>query len=70
MAQDAVAKANLTCPECQAATAVDIPTDKCLAMYRCSGCGRLIMPKEGSCCVVCDYSKEHCPVSIKPRKES
>lgn len=54
----------VTCPQCGSTTSVDMPTDRCLAMFRCSGCGKLIKPKEGSCCVVCDYSTQRCQVSI------
>ena len=57
--------AMLTCPHCQGHTAVEIPTDRCLAMHRCPSCGALITPKAGDCCVVCSYSEARCPVSVR-----
>ena len=54
--------AELKCPECKCIIDIDIPENKCLPFFKCSGCGKTIKAKE-SCCVFCDYSDEKCPVS-------
>lgn len=57
--------ANLNCPKCQGVTSVEIPTDSCLAFYKCESCGEMInTPKDSNkCCVVCEYSDKTCPVA-------
>lgn len=54
----------ITCPLCSSETTVDMPSDRCLPFAKCSACGKLIKAKPGSCCVVCDYSEDKCPVSV------
>jgi hypothetical protein len=29
--------------------------------YRCEGCGTLLKPREGDCCVFCSYADRPCP---------
>ncbi len=60
-----MSKAKLTCPQCGHKQEMKIPKDKCLPFYECHGCGKIISAKRGSCCVICDYSGEKCPVSVK-----
>ena len=55
----------LTCPHCGALQSVAVPSDACLAFLRCGACGKMVVPKEDDCCVVCSYSAERCPVSVK-----
>ncbi len=51
----------LTCPECGFSREETIPTDSCLWYYQCRGCGALLRPKAGDCCVFCSYGTEKCP---------
>ena len=60
-----MAKAELTCPHCEAKQQVEVPTDACLAFHKCEQCGKVVTPKEGECCVVCSWSDTKCPVSAK-----
>jgi hypothetical protein len=38
-----------------------MPEAACLFFYECSGCGELLRPKPGDCCVFCSYSDRVCP---------
>lgn len=59
-------ESTIACPEC-AATATEImPTNACMFFYRCEGCGTVLKPLEGDCCVFCSYGTVPCP----PRQET
>lgn len=51
----------LTCPECGHAEAEQMPTDACQYFYDCKGCGAVLKPKQGDCCVFCSYGTVPCP---------
>ncbi len=51
----------LTCPHCQRAETETMPTDACQWFYECKGCGQLLKPKPGDCCVYCSYGSVPCP---------
>ncbi|MDA8249635.1 MAG: hypothetical protein M0Z28_10700 [Rhodospirillales bacterium] len=51
----------ITCPVCGAAKAETMPTDACQFFYNCTGCGVLLRPKLGDCCVFCSYGDVPCP---------
>ena len=51
----------LTCPACGHASIETMPTDQCVAFYECDGCGILLRPKDGDCCVFCSYGDRRCP---------
>lgn len=38
-----------------------MPTDACQFFYDCTGCGALLKPKRGDCCVFCSYGTVPCP---------
>ncbi len=38
-----------------------MPTDPCMFFYACQGCGTLLTPKPGDCCVFCSYGDRRCP---------
>lgn len=52
---------NLTCPHCGHGASETMPTDACQFFYECTGCGTLLRPKEGDCCVYCSYGDVPCP---------
>jgi hypothetical protein len=29
--------------------------------YRCTGCGEMLKPRDGDCCVFCSYADTPCP---------
>ncbi|UZR28267.1 GDCCVxC domain-containing (seleno)protein [Methylococcus mesophilus] len=51
----------LTCPRCGIAKLETMPTDACLYFYECTGCGTVLRPKPGDCCVFCSYGSVKCP---------
>lgn len=51
----------LTCPHCGFVETLPMPTDACQFFHSCSGCGVLLKPKLGDCCVFCSYGDIPCP---------
>jgi hypothetical protein len=51
----------LTCPACGAGFEEEMPQDACVHFYECRGCGVLLEPKEGHCCVFCSFGSVNCP---------
>ena len=59
----------LTCPECGHLAEVEMPTNACQYFYDCRGCGALLKPKAGDCCVFCSYADVPCPPIQEARAE-
>jgi len=51
----------LTCPQCGHRSVHTMPTDACLFFLDCPGCGGLLKPKPGDCCVFCSWGDVPCP---------
>ena len=51
----------LTCPHCGRQETESMPTDACQFFYDCKGCGAVLRPKSGNCCVFCSYGSVPCP---------
>ncbi|MGB5705981.1 MAG: GDCCVxC domain-containing (seleno)protein [Arenicellales bacterium] len=51
----------ITCPWCNHSEVEIMPTDACQWFYECKGCGELLKPKKGDCCVFCSYGSVPCP---------
>lgn len=51
----------ITCPECGHKTDEAMPTDACQYFYDCLGCGVVLKPLAGDCCVFCSYGSVPCP---------
>ena len=51
----------ITCPECGHSKRELMPTDACQFFYDCEGCGALLKPKKGDCCVYCSFGDTRCP---------
>ena len=51
----------LTCPDCGQQTTEQMPTDFCQYFYDCPGCGAVLRPLSGHCCVYCSYGAVPCP---------
>lgn len=51
----------LTCPSCGHVSAETMPTDACIYFHECAGCGAVLRPKSGDCCVFCSYGSMPCP---------
>jgi len=56
-----VLDAILTCPHCGHRARETMPEDSCLYFYDCAGCGVLLRPLDGDCCVFCSYADVPCP---------
>ena len=42
-----------------------MPTDACIYFYECKGCGTLLKPLAGDCCVFCSFGSVKClPVQL------
>lgn len=46
-----------------------MPTDACQWFYDCKGCGTVLRPKPGDCCVFCSYGDVPCPPIQDARAE-
>ena len=51
----------ITCPECGHQERERMPTNACQFFYDCKGCGEMLRPKAGDCCVYCSYGTVKCP---------
>ena len=51
----------ITCPKCGHVETETMPTDACQWFYDCKGCGEVLKPKSGDCCVYCSYGTVPCP---------
>lgn len=51
----------ITCPECGHTTIETMPVDACQFFYDCKGCGAVIRPQAGDCCVFCSFGTVPCP---------
>ena len=59
--ENAILQSVITCPECGHASEETMPTDACQWYYECKGCGDLLQPLKGDCCVFCSYGTVPCP---------
>ena len=51
----------ITCPNCGHSATETMPTNACQFFYDCTGCGTLLRPQKGHCCVYCSYGTVPCP---------
>ena len=51
----------LTCPHCGHVKTETMPSDACQWFYDCQGCGAILRPKPGDCCVFCSDGTLPCP---------
>jgi hypothetical protein len=51
----------ITCPGCGERRRERMPADACQFFYECSGCGAVLRPLPGDCCVFCSYGTVKCP---------
>lgn len=54
-------ESTITCPACGAQARETMPDDACRIVWECPGCGSIVRPKEGDCCVYCSYGSVPCP---------
>jgi hypothetical protein len=51
----------IVCPRCGFRATEVMPVDACQFFYDCAGCGVVLKPKPGDCCVFCSYGNRKCP---------
>jgi hypothetical protein len=51
----------ITCPQCGHEARERMPTNACQFYYDCTGCGELLRPNPGDCCVFCSFGTVKCP---------
>ncbi|QGL92926.1 hypothetical protein FEO92_11275 [Stenotrophomonas maltophilia] len=51
----------LTCPECGHRATETMPITACQFLYECTGCGAVLRPHQGDCCVFCSFGTVPCP---------
>jgi hypothetical protein len=51
----------ITCPHCSVAKMERMPVDACQIVYACTGCGVILRPRPGACCIFCSYGSIPCP---------
>jgi hypothetical protein len=56
-----VLESTITCPQCGFSSKEIMPTDACQFFYDCKGCGAVLKPRPGDCCVFCSYGSVKCP---------
>ncbi|HXW71038.1 MAG TPA: GDCCVxC domain-containing (seleno)protein [Methylocella sp.] len=56
-----VLESAITCPECGQVKTETMPANACMVFYQCTGCGAVLRPKPGDCCVFCSYGSMPCP---------
>ena len=56
-----VMESELTCPNCGHRSTETMPADACVYFHECPGCGVMLRPKPGDCCVFCSYGSVPCP---------
>jgi hypothetical protein len=54
-------QSTITCPECGRSKLEIMPVDACQFFYECRGCGTVLRPKVGDCCVFCSFGSVPCP---------
>jgi hypothetical protein len=62
-------QSSITCPTCGHRERETMPTDACQYFYDCKGCGAVLKPKAGDCCVFCSYGDVPCPPIQEARAE-
>jgi len=58
---DVIEFSEITCPSCGHTKRERMPGNACQFFYDCIGCGVLLRPKQGHCCVFCSYGTVKCP---------
>lgn len=54
-------ESSITCPRCKHVETEAMSTNACMFFYDCKGCGTVLRPKPGDCCVFCSYGDVPCP---------
>ena len=61
MERSLIEQSEITCPLCCHQALEQMPLNACQYYYDCKGCGELLKPKAGDCCVFCSFGTVKCP---------
>jgi hypothetical protein len=61
-------RSTVTCPHCGHQETETMPIDACQFFYDCKGCGVVLRPNDGDCCVFCSYGSVPCPPMQEARE--
>jgi hypothetical protein len=56
-----ILESTITCPHCGHQQLERMPVNACVHFYDCVGCGQMLRPRPGDCCVFCSYGSVKCP---------
>ncbi len=56
-----VLHSELRCPFCGATAIEQMPENACVFFHECKGCGVVLRPHAGDCCVFCSFGSVKCP---------
>ncbi|MEJ1337540.1 MAG: GDCCVxC domain-containing (seleno)protein [Candidatus Sedimenticola sp. (ex Thyasira tokunagai)] len=56
-----ILESTIRCPKCGHEEKERMPEDACQYFYECKGCGVLLRPLKGDCCVFCSFADVPCP---------
>ncbi len=56
-----IEQSEITCPFCGQQALEQMPLNACQYYYDCKGCGELLKPNAGDCCVFCSFGTVKCP---------
>ena len=54
-------QSTITCPHCGHQATEQMPTNVCVVIYACKGCGEELKPLPDDCCVFFSYGSVPCP---------
>jgi len=60
----------VTCPHCRSRHTETMPEYSCAISYQCAGCGAVLRPLPGDCCVYCSFGSVPCPAIQVERRRS
>jgi len=70
MTREIILESTITCPHCGHRATETMPTDACQYYYECRGCGAMLQPKYGDCCVYCSFGTVPCPPIQQQRQRA
>ena len=62
-------RSTITCPNCGWQETETMRTDACQYFHDFKGCGTVLRPKSGDCCVFCSYGSFPCP-SVQENRDT
>ncbi len=58
---EVITQSVVSCPNCNARTETEMPTDACVVFFECGSCHAVLRPNPPDCCIFCSYANVKCP---------